>query len=898
MYVARTCKAVIQVSEVSTMVKQDGVMLRRRIRSSYRRRLLDHLSDGPSTVSVAGKAVGLRLPHASAELKRMREEGLVQSDSDSGQRGIEQHLTATGWDVLISDELARLEAVDFDEIPEGAVGRLLAKDGPQLLIAYTKRLRSSLIPLPRSGEMPHLEGAVHSSGNEGVKSEWLWSVAREAEVRWYDLETLQPISPPKSEPTASLTDWVEPTPLIGLLRARLLDPRQSLRLAIGSWFGEPNESAWPNLPMPMGSSESWSLGVAHESVPPLRSQCPICAILPDRLSTTSLLASSAEGAMVIAEASLLGRKGDSLPISILGSWIRRAHPRLSDSERKHRLEGLLGAIHKGRRTRSGTTRVEDSTWRRFQSDWPNRKWSDLSGEESTLLDVQGLSTNAWLSLIDWSISRESNIPVVMQYPSNHYDSHQLHTLFADHRTRLVILNHEPEEILSYPTLRPDPIRPHSWFRLQLAGDVELACKVSSRPPPSFTMPPPGWQPPESYSDLQESVQVAVEAAGESSPPDATPDSSAEMRLFAAVLRYPAGDRDWAERIESTDSLAAWIACPKEHRWPMWRRQGQNIGKDWIELLSHESVPIENLPEVAGHAPVEWQDNALSFVADRIRDEYDLSLRLRTLVDSQSLDDKAASWLASTLLSQVAWLPAELSTDLANWAPKRLAKAPPKNIVPSLCGLSWLTQQGKLDSDWAELLNNSPTHSSTISGWFYLLGMINDGRVPIVEEIEEITALPIEWWAPFSPELFIKMTEGVEGREKLMSGGVPWAAALFRPQGEEHIIPGGGVVEHPGCPANLLVRLDRLLHGIDSESDLVGVAELTDLHNAMLAVSKDNAPQAGLIHPFIGWLLQPIERWPEFTASEITVGAAEVSVRLAARKSGFHQELRDISQRRL
>jgi len=65
------------------MVKQDGVMPRRRIRSSYRRRLLDHLSDGPSTVSVAGKAVGLRLPHASAELKRMREEGLVQSDSDS-----------------------------------------------------------------------------------------------------------------------------------------------------------------------------------------------------------------------------------------------------------------------------------------------------------------------------------------------------------------------------------------------------------------------------------------------------------------------------------------------------------------------------------------------------------------------------------------------------------------------------------------------------------------------------------------------------------------------------------------------------------------------------------------------------------------------------------------------
>ncbi len=880
------------------MVKQIGAITHRRIRSSYRRRLLDHLSDGPSTVSVAGKAVGLRLPHASAELKRMREEGLVQSDSDSIQRGVEQHLTSNGWELLISDELARLEALDFDEIPEGVSGRLLAKDGPQLLIAYTKQLRSSLIPLPRSGSMAHVGGVEHSSGTEGVKSEWLWSVAREADVRWYNLETLQPIPAPKSESGNSLTDWVEPTPIIGLLRARLLDPRQSLRLAIGSWFGEPNESAWPNLPMPMGSSESWNLGVAHESVPPLRSQCPICAILPDRLSTTSLLASSSEGAMVIAEASLLGRQGDSLPFSILESWIQRAHPRLSEAERKHRLEGLKDAIQKGRRTRSGTTRVEDSTWRRFQNDWPNRKWLNFSGEDSTLLDVQGLSNNAWLSLIDWSITRESNIPVVMQYPSNHYDSQQLHTLFADHRTRLVILNNEPEEVLSYPTIRPDPIRPHSWFRLQLAGDVELACKVSSRPPPSFAMPPPNWKPPQSYSDLQESVQVAVEAAGNSAPPDATPESSDEMRLFAAVLRYPVGDRDWAERMESTDYLAAWIACPEENRWSMWRRQGQNIGYDWIELLSHESIPIENLPEVAGHAPVEWQDNALSFVADRIRDEYDLSLRLRTLVDSQSLDDKAAAWLASTLLSQVAWLPTELSTDLANWAPKRLASSPPENIVPSLCGLSWLAQQGKLDSDWADSLNFPSTHSSTLSGWLVLLGMANDGKIPEIEEIEEIISLPIGWWAPFSPDLFIKMTESVEGREKLMSVGVPWAAALFRPKGEEHIIPGGGVIEHPGCPADLLVRLDRLLHGIDSESDLPGIAQLTDLQNAILSVSNNNVPQAGLIHPFVGWLLQPIDQWPDFTASEMTFGAAEVSVRLAARKSGFHHELRKIPQRRL
>ncbi len=870
----------------------------RRIRGSYRRRLLDHLSDGPSTVSAAGKAVGLRLPHASAELKRMREEGFVHSDSDSSQRGAKQHLTAAGSQLLISDELARLESVKIEEIPEWASGMLLAKDGPQLLIAYTKLLKSSLIPLPRSGEMPYVEGDDGYSGNEGVKSEWLWTVAREAEVRWYDIENLQPTTSPNEEQNTSLDDWIEDSPKIGLLRARLLDPRQSLRLAIGSWFGEPIDSEWPNLPMPMGSSESWNLGIAHESVPPLQSQSPICAILPDRLSTTSLLSSSTEGAMTIAEASLLGREGDALPLSILQSWINRAHPRLSEVERKHRLEGLWEAIRKGRKTRSGATRVEDSTWRRFQSDWPNREWSDSSGDESTLLDVQGMSNNAWLSLIDWSISRGIKTPIVMQYPPNHYDSHQIHTLFSDHRTRMVILNNEPDEVLPYPTLRPDPIRPHSWFRLQLAGDVELACKVSSKPPPRFTSPPPSWQPPTNYSELLDSVKNAIDSAGDSPPPDASSESSEDMRLFAAVLRYPQGDSDWCNRIEATDPLAAWIACPEENRWEMWRRQGKNIGKEWIELLSHEYVPIENLPEISGHAPLAWQEEAMKYIGEKIRKEYDLSLRLRTLVESQSLDNEAEAWLASTLLSQVAWLPTELSSDLAKWGLKSLTKSPPKNIVPSLCGLNWLAQQGKLDSDWVELLDYSGTDSKTLSGWQALVGMANNGRAPSIEDVGNITSLPIEWWAPFSPDLFLKMTELSDGREKLLSGEISWAAAIFRPPGEEHSIPGIGAIEHPGTPTELISRLERILHGIESDSNLIGVGELSDLQNALLAVSKDQSPHTGNTHPLIGWLLQPVDKWPEFNASEITMGAPEVSIRIAARKSGFHPGLREKIQRRL
>lgn len=881
------------------MAKSGNPVTFSRIRGSYRRRLLDHLSDGPSTVTGSSKAVTLRLPHASAELKRMREEGLIQSDSGPGQRGAKQHLTAAGWQVILGDELARLAESRIDSIPEHAIGKLLAKDGPQLLLAYTKSLTSPLIPLPWSGDFSHSEQTVISSGIKGVKAEYVWAVAREAEVRWYDLTSLEQVPPPsEDQSTSSLSDWVEPAPVIGLVRARLLDPRQSLKLAIGSWFGEPGQEGWPDLPMPMGESESWTLGTAHESSSPLQSQCPICAILPDRLSTTTLLSAASNGALVIAEASLLGRQGDAIPLSILDSWINRAHPRLTQTERRHRLQGLIQAIRKGRRKRSGNIRVEESTWRRFQSDWSKHQWSEKSEVENIIIDVQGLSSTAWLSLIDWSLARQETTPVVLQYPPGHHDQDQLHSVFQDPRTRLAILSQEPEEPLAYPTLRPDPIRPLSWYLLKLAGDVELPCKVTHRPPPSFTSPPPLWVPPNSASTLEEVVAAARLAAGDSAPPDASEESSEEMRLFAASLRYPEGDADWADRIESVDPLAAWIACPDDNRWPLWRRQSNQLGADWISLLPVEKVPIEFLAEVAGTAPNEWQVLAHNHLVQRIRDEDDLALRLRTLIDSHHFNDVASSWLTSTLLSQVAWLPLELASDLARWAPNSIAKSLPSNIIPALTGLIWLSSQGELDDNWVRDIEASQRSSPIINGWISLLSTVRDDRSPSVEEIREITSLPIEWWAPFSPLLFNIITEGVDGREMLLGESIPWASALFRKIGEIHTIPGLGEIEHPGCPTDLVSRLERILQGVEIEVELQGFAELTDILNTLKSILVDTKPVVGQIHPMIGWLLQPRERWPAFSATEIVNGDPEVAARLAAGISGYHDGLRESAQRRL
>ena len=89
----------------------------KRIRSAVRRRILERLSEGRATVTQIATSTDLRPPHTSAELKRLRREGLVISDAETGSRGACLALTARGWDTLRVDEIARiLKTQGFDPV--------------------------------------------------------------------------------------------------------------------------------------------------------------------------------------------------------------------------------------------------------------------------------------------------------------------------------------------------------------------------------------------------------------------------------------------------------------------------------------------------------------------------------------------------------------------------------------------------------------------------------------------------------------------------------------------------------------------------------------------------------------------------------------------------------------
>ena len=120
----------------------------RRIRSGVRRRILERLSEGRATVTQISTSTNLRLPHTSAELKRLRREGLVFSDEETGSRGACLALTARGWNTLRVDEIARIQDLSDENPPPGAIGRLISVSENHLLIAFIRRPNDGPIALP------------------------------------------------------------------------------------------------------------------------------------------------------------------------------------------------------------------------------------------------------------------------------------------------------------------------------------------------------------------------------------------------------------------------------------------------------------------------------------------------------------------------------------------------------------------------------------------------------------------------------------------------------------------------------------------------------------------------------------------------------------------------------
>ncbi len=843
-----------------------------RIRSKHRRRLLSRLTEGGATVSELANDVGLRVPHASAELKRLRNDGLVSSDQSEGSRGASMHLAQLGWEAIRSDELSR--AMEATPLPSDCgMCCLLSRDGPNLLLGVLQPIQTPIIPIPT--RPPDETGTSSAStGREGVP--WTWAVFRERDPRWFNLSSMEPASniPEPTDPENIDAYSTQPN-VLGIIRARLLDSERPIAIAPGQWFSEPSFLPPPPLPERNYHRGDWVLGACHPKSPEIRPRMPIAAVLSDRLPRTMILRTARLNSLVIADLGGLDIVGEEYPIGALSHWIERAHPRLDDAERERRLRSLVNRVSKGR----GST--DDSTWRRFRGDWGDAQFLEYS-DSLRQLDIRGLGTAAAQALIKWALSDYDALPLTLEIDSRSPDD--LVSAVASYpNLRLVLLDSDWPVFSGFDRLENDPIRPLPWLTLNTTSDSTLSIRLLDP-----IQSQPTAVPDDSQMRSLDSLGIAAELL--------TYSEDEESVIMSAISQYPGGNEEWANQMEARYPLAAWLASPPQTRWPRWQRLRGRLDSDWLVLLNLADLPLERLSEVADEAP----DSVLSDFSNNLekilRSNPEKALRMRPASDPKNAS-RGDSWVAAQLLSNAPWLSKHLHSDLISWALEAWLCKPPIESMSALEGVSWLfnIQRGQGDFrpivEGIQSVGQQCAENHDLRIWSNLARVLNDNSRLNYSELRSILELPPGWWAPISSSILFTMLDDEDSTNWILSNSVPWCATILRPEGEPCEAPGLDFYQHPGCNPDLLSKLHRRLGGRSQNDELTEAADpILDLLDALDAVARGAVPHPGRTHLYSGWLAQPIKDWPIIETEKALRGDPYISERIILRKSGYRPEL--------
>ena len=145
---------------------------------------------------------------------------------------------------------------------------------------------------------------------------------------------------------------------------------------------------------------------------------------------------------------------------------------------------------------------------------------------------------------------------------------------------------------------------------------------------------------------------------------------------------------------------------------------------------------------------------------------------------------------------------------------------------------------------------------------------------------------MEWFAPFAEQILLNLLRNEQWWNNAELCSIPWAALALRPSGEPHHFPGSGDLNHPGPSDGFLNALEESIRyrpGIEI-LDEASVANIHDLIMSLRNATMGLPPYIGRTHPLVGWLAQPLHKWPEIAHTDLTGGDPLITARLLITRS--------------
>ena len=532
-----------------------------RIRSTYQRRILDWLADGGGTVTEVSNALGLRVPHASAALKKLRESGDVARD-DHNLRGSRYRLSSQGLSRLERDGLARMSELVRWPPPPGAAGIVLAREGSMLLLGYASMPAGPLLGLPDRPMNDESGVLENSSGNEGASLSWQWAVQREEGPVWWDLESMRRAVAPTDASPMTLTAWMERPKVMGVVRAKLLQESKPWPLGVGSWFTSLPSGHWPELPNVLRDGDA-TIGRAGNSGPQVRPRGGVHARLGRRTEKSLIVRNTPSQSLKIVDGDLLSLPSTPLPKGILRHWLKLIHPRLGTKQIDEKYNRLLEDIESS---------SSNALTRKVLNDFPGRIWAD---DFDSLIDTRSISQRAAESIVNYALEN-TNQPIVLdwRWPANH---NLLGRFASDSKCRMIICE-TPDIGLPFVLTSQEG---QGKFDLEMPGRLHLPISVDID-----ISVPNGWSPPSTPSEL---------IRGNSS---VAKNSDNEIEAMWQACKLANGDEEWADRHENRFPLASWIATPIAGQASRWRRIGKNLNPEWATLARLDDFDTTTLADLA------------------------------------------------------------------------------------------------------------------------------------------------------------------------------------------------------------------------------------------------------------------------------------------------------------